>query len=133
MRLKRSRQKDKYLENENKLLRWNKKNFLKGFQLPKIVSDQREHLSLTRNKKKHDKILMLAKRKSNNIETLVSQALIDMEISHEEFVTTLKEKNKYWEDGKKNIRNVSRKLEEKAENMRLNSINSRTQKKEHVE
>ena len=69
---------------------------------------------------------MLAKSKLNNIETLVSQALIDMEISHEEFVTTLKEKNKYWEDGKKNIRNVSRKLEEKAENMTLNSINSRT-------
>ena len=38
---------------------------------------------------------MLAKSKLNNIETLVSQALIDMEISHEEFVTTLKEKNKY--------------------------------------
>ena len=44
---------------------------------------------------------MLAKSKLNNIETLVSQALIDMEISHEEFATTLKEKNKYWEDGEK--------------------------------
>ena len=73
--------------------------------MPKIVSDQRGHLSLTRNnkKKKHDKILMLPKSKLNNIETLVSQALIDMEISHEEFVTTLKEKNKYWEDGKKTL------------------------------
>ena len=28
---------------------------------------------------------MLAKRKLNSIESLVSQALIDMEISHEEF------------------------------------------------
>ena len=46
-------------------------------------------------KKKHDKILMLAKSKLNSIETLVSQALIDMEISHEEFVTILKEKDKY--------------------------------------
>ena len=36
-----------------------------------------------RKKKKHDKILMLAKSKLNSIETLVSQALIDMEISHE--------------------------------------------------
>ena len=36
-------------------------------------------------KKKHDEILMLAKSKLNSIETLVSQALIDMEISHEEF------------------------------------------------
>ena len=51
-------------------------------------------LSITRRKKKkkHDKILMLTKTKLNNIETLISQALIDMKISHEEFVTILKEK-----------------------------------------
>ena len=43
-------------------------------------------LSIIRNKKKkHDKIPMLAKSKLNSIETLVSQALIDMEISHKEF------------------------------------------------
>ena len=35
---------------------------------------------------------MLAKSKLNRIETLVSQALIDMDISHEEFITFLKEK-----------------------------------------
>ena len=41
-------------------------------------------LSITRNKKKkHDKILMLAKSKLDSIETLISQAMIDMEISHE--------------------------------------------------
>ena len=41
-------------------------------------------LNITRNKKKkHDKILMLAKSKLNSIETLISQALIDMKISHE--------------------------------------------------
>ena len=52
-------------------------------------------LSITRNKKKkHDKIIMLAKSKLNSIETLVSQALVDMEISHEEFVTNFKAKNK---------------------------------------
>ena len=33
--------------------------------------------------KKHDKILMLAKSKLDRIETLVSQALIGMEIGHE--------------------------------------------------
>ena len=50
-------------------------------------------LSTTRNKeKKHDKIFMLAKSKLNNIETLISQALIDIEISHKEFVTILMEK-----------------------------------------
>ena len=38
---------------------------------------------------------MLAKSKLNSIETLVSQTLIDMEISHEEFVMILKERDKY--------------------------------------
>ena len=53
-------------------------------------------LNITRNKKKkHDKILMLAKSKLNSIETLTFQALIDVETSHEEFVTCLKEKEKY--------------------------------------
>ena len=50
-------------------------------------------LSKTRNKKKkHDKILMLAKSKLDSTETLVSQTLIDMEISHEEFNAIIKEK-----------------------------------------
>ena len=69
-------------------------------------------LSITRNKKKkHDKILILAKSKLNSIETLVSQALIDMEIRHEEFITVLNEKDK---------------SEKMKENVRLNSVNSRT-------
>ena len=38
---------------------------------------------------------MLAKSKLNSIETLISQALIDMKISHEEFITILKQKDKY--------------------------------------
>ena len=67
---------------------------------------------------------MLAKSKLNSIETLVSKALIDMEISHKEFVTILKEKDKY-EKIKENVRNVSEKLEEKQKNMRFNSVNSR--------
>ena len=50
-------------------------------------------LRITRNKnKKHDKILMLAKGKLDSIETLASQALIDMEISHEEFNAIIREK-----------------------------------------
>ena len=52
-------------------------------------------LSITRNKKKkHDKILMLAKSKLNSIKTLVSQALIGMEINHEEFNAIIREKQK---------------------------------------
>ena len=70
-------------------------------------------LKTTRNKKKkYDKIFMLAKSKLNSIETVVSPALIDMEISHAEFIRILKEKYKY-EKMKANVRNLSEKLEEK--------------------
>ena len=68
---------------------------------------------------------MLAKSKLNSIETLVSKALIDMEINHEEYITILKEKYKY-EKTKENVRNVNEKSEEKTENMRLNSVSSRS-------
>ena len=43
-------------------------------------------LNITNKKKKHDKMLMLAKCKLNSIETLISQALIDLDISREEFI-----------------------------------------------
>ena len=49
---------------------------------------------------------MLAQSKLNSIETLVSQALIDMEISHEEFIIILKEKDKY-EKMKQNLRSIN--------------------------
>ena len=76
-------------------------------------------LSITRNKKKkHDKILMLAKSKLNSIETLISQALINIEICHEEFVTSFREKDKY-EKMKENMRSEN----EKQEIMILNSVN----------
>ena len=79
-------------------------------------------LNITRNKKKkHDKILMLAKSKLNSIETLISQALIDMEVSHEEFIVIFKEKDKY-EKMKENLRREN----EKQEIMRLSSIKSKT-------
>ena len=56
----------------------------------------KKSLNITRNKeKKHDKFLMLTKSKLNSIETLISHALIHMEISHDEFITILKEKDKY--------------------------------------
>ena len=51
-------------------------------------------------------MLVLAKSKLNSIETLVSQVLIDMEISHEEFITILNEKNKY-EKMKEDIRTMT--------------------------
>ena len=67
---------------------------------------------------------MLAKIKFNSIETLVSKALIDMEISHLEFITSLKERDKY-EKMKENMTNLSKKLEQKQKNMRFNSVNPR--------
>ena len=79
-------------------------------------------LSITRNKKKkHDKILMLAKSKLNSIETLISQALIDMEISHEEFIAIFKEKDKY-EKMKESLRREN----EQQEIIRLSSVKSKT-------
>ena len=75
-------------------------------------------LSITRNKKKkHDKIFVLVKSKLDSIENLVSQALIDMEISQEEFNAVIRDKQKY-ERMKENVKNVS-------ENIRLNSVNSK--------
>ena len=64
---------------------------------------------------------MLAKSKLNSIQTLISQALIDMEISHEEFIAIFKEKDKY-EKMKENLRSEN----EKQEIMRLSSIKSKT-------
>ena len=77
-------------------------------------------LNITRNKKKkHNKILMLAKSKLNSIESLISQALNDMEISHKEFITILNEKDKY-ERMKYNL--ISKNEDEKQEIIKLNSI-----------
>ena len=70
----------------------------------------------------HDQILMLAKSKFNSIETLISQALIDMNISHEEFIAILKEKDRY-EKMKENIRDKNE--NEKQEIIKLSSIKSK--------
>ena len=64
---------------------------------------------------------MLAKSKLNSIKTLTSQALIDMEISHEQFIAIFKEKDKY-EKMKENVRSEN----EKKEIMRLSIIKSKT-------
>ena len=64
---------------------------------------------------------MLTKSKLNSTEALISQALTDMEISHEESVTILKEKDKY-EKMKENLRSE----DEKQEIMRLSSKKSKT-------
>ena len=49
-------------------------------------------LKTTRNKKKkHNKIVILARSKLNSIESKISEALINNEISHEDFMTIINE------------------------------------------
>ena len=63
-------------------------------------------LNITRKKKKkHNKIIALARSKLNIIENLISQALIDFEITQEEFSKIIYEKNNY-EQIIDNIRSV---------------------------
>ena len=54
-------------------------------------------LKTTRNKKKHNKIVMLARSKLNSIESKISEELINNEISHEDFTTIINEEKKYRE------------------------------------
>ena len=55
-------------------------------------------LKTVRNmKKKHNKIVMLARSKLNSIESKIYVALINSEISHEDFMTIINEDKKYWE------------------------------------
>ena len=49
----------------------------------------------TRNKKNRNKIVILARSKLNSIESKISEALINNEISHEDFMTILNEEIKY--------------------------------------
>ena len=58
-----------------------------------------------KRKKKHNKIIALAKSKLSDIETLLSSALNDSKISHEEFTSIITEKNIY-ENIKENIKNT---------------------------
>ena len=63
-------------------------------------------LNITRKKKKkHNKIIALARSKLNIIENLISQVLMDFEITHEEFSKIIYEKNNY-EQIIDNIRSV---------------------------
>ena len=64
-------------------------------------------LKTARNKKKkHNKIYMLAKSKLNNIESKISEALINNEISHEDFMTIINEE-KIYRELKENIRMIN--------------------------
>ena len=59
-----------------------------------------------KRKKKHNKIIVLAKNKLNMIDTLLSSALNDSEISHEEFTNIINEAN-IFENIKENIKELT--------------------------
>ena len=67
-------------------------------------------LNITRKKKKkHNTIIALARSKLNIIENLISQALIDFEITHEEFSKIIYEKNNYEQiiDNIKSVKSIN--------------------------
>ena len=67
-------------------------------------------LNITRKKKKkHNKIIALARSKLNIIENLISQALIDFEITHEEFSKIIYEKNNFEQiiDNIKSVKSIN--------------------------
>ena len=67
-------------------------------------------LNITRKKnKKQNKIITLARNKLNIIENLISQALIDFEITHEEFSKIIYEKNNYEQiiDNIKSVKSIN--------------------------
>ena len=65
---------------------------------------------------------MLAERKFNSIETLISQAVGDLDISHEEFIMILNEKDRY-EKMKYDL--ISENGNEKQEIVKISSINQK--------
>ena len=67
-----------------------------------------------KRKKKHNKIIVLAKNKLNTIDTLLSSALNDSEISHEEFTNIINEKNTY-EIIKENIKSMTESIDDPPE------------------
>ena len=65
----------------------------------------KKYQSIIKKKKKDDKIVLSAKTKLNSIEVLISKALIDLNIGHDEFIlvnNVLKE----YDDMKKEIKNL---------------------------
>ena len=63
-----------------------------GFTFSNTSGFVKKFLKTIRNKKKkHNKIVMLGKRKLNSVESKMSKALIDNETSHEEFETIINE------------------------------------------
>ena len=81
-----------------------------------------------KRKKKHNKIISLAKSKLNMIDTLLSSALNDSKISQEEFTNIITEKKNTYENIKENIKDMTesssleRKKEEESSSLKLTTL-----------
>ena len=85
-------------------------------------------LKTTRNKKKkHNKIVMLARSKLNSIESKISEALINNEIIHEDFMTIINEEKKYREL-KESIRMMNT---QRSDSEKINLIEESKKKNRH--
>ena len=58
---------------------------------------EKKLLKARNKKKKHNKIVMLARSKLNSIESKISEALINNQISHQDFITIINEERNYRE------------------------------------
>ena len=66
-----------------------KKNLLR-LKISIIIAGIKKHKSIIKKKEKmHDKIVLIAKTKLNALEVLIFKALIDSNISHEEFFSVI--------------------------------------------
>ena len=80
-----------------------------GFKICAITAGIKEYKSIIKEKKKkHDKIMLLAKSKLTSIEVLISKALIDSIIIHDEFVL-INNLLKEYDDKKEKIKNSNNK------------------------
>ena len=57
-----------------------------GLKICLMTAGIKRYRSIIKKKKKHDKIVLLGKSKLNRIEVVISKALIDLNISHDELV-----------------------------------------------
>ena len=81
-----------------------------GLDIYAIIAWIKKYKPIIKKKKKHDKILVLGKDKLNIIEILISKALIDSCISHDEFVSVNNVLRDYYEM-KKEIKNPETSVE----------------------
>ena len=76
-----------------------------GLKICAITAGIKKYKSIIKKKKKHDVIVLLVKAKLNSIEVLISKALIDSNISHDEFVL-IDNVGKQYDNIKEEIKNL---------------------------